>query len=208
MLSDEKFLASDDVMDWKNPAVLERAGALRSEAKNGEVFIRSAFEWVRDTIPHSWDHKKNPVACSASEVLAHQTGFCFAKAHLLTALLRSQGFPTGLCYQRMSVGREGKIFYLHGLCAVRLPKIGWYRMDPRGPKPGVDARFNPPQAALAYYPKTEVGERDYPGVYARALPSVVETLRSCKTWEDVARHLPDFGDAETLPVPFDENWDR
>lgn len=195
-------------MDWKSPAVLERAQALRSGSKSDEAFIRSAFEWVRDTIPHSWDHKKNPVTCSASEVLKHQTGFCFAKAHLLAALLRSQGFPAGLCYQRMSVGREGKIFYLHGLCAVLLPTSGWYRMDPRGPKPGVDARFDPPHTALAYYPKREVGERDYPGVYAQALPVVVETLRSCGTWEDVAHHLPDFGDAEAVPVPAEENWGK
>lgn len=39
------------------------------------------------------------VTWRASDVLRRGTGLCFAKAHLLAALLRAVGVPCGLCYQ-------------------------------------------------------------------------------------------------------------
>lgn len=200
----EKFLVSDEILDWKNPLVLEKAERL-ARAPRGRDTVLDAFEWVRDSIPHSWDHHLGPVTCSASEVLSHRTGFCFAKAHLLAALLRAQGIPAGLCYQRISVGRQGVRFYLHGLCAVHLPRWGWYRMDPRGPKPGVEARYTPPTECLAYR-STVPGEKDYPGVFAQPLPVVVETLRRCRTWIEFAEALPDLGEEATLPFPMEAPW--
>jgi len=193
----QTFLASDDVIDWKEPSVFEKAAALASsrDLYNEEDLIRSTFEWVRDKIPHSLDHHLNPVTCSASEVLRGKTGICFAKAHLLAALLRANGIPAGLCYQRMSVERQGKRFYLHGLCAVYLPKIGWYRLDPRGQKQGVDARCTPPVECMAYVPQDN-GERDYKGVFAKPLPPVMDLLRHCETWNDILVKIPDLGDGD------------
>jgi len=43
--------------------------------------------------------QRDVVTCSASEVLREGTGICFAKSHLLAALLRAVGIPAGLCYQ-------------------------------------------------------------------------------------------------------------
>lgn len=62
------------------------------------------IDFVRDQIRHSADYRPNPVTCKASEVLRHGTGYCYAKSHLLAALLRANGVPAGLCYQRLSVG--------------------------------------------------------------------------------------------------------
>jgi transglutaminase-like putative cysteine protease len=200
------FLAPDVVLDWDDPIVRDRARAIKDDSTDEGDFVRRSFEWVRDRIPHSWDHKLNPVTCSASEVLKYKTGFCFAKAHLLVALLRAQGVPSGLCYQRSSVAREGKRFYLHGLCAVHLSNIGWYRMDPRGPKPGVDAQFTPPVERLAYRMDRTMGERDCRGVYARPLPVVVEALRRYRTWDEFAQNLPDLGEKERLEVPPEADW--
>ncbi len=64
------------------------------------------FEFVRDEVRHSWDFKENPVTCHASEVLRHRTGYCYAKTHLLAALLRANRIPAGLCYQRDWYGRK------------------------------------------------------------------------------------------------------
>jgi len=75
----------------------------------------------------------NPVTLKASEVLENKTGFCYAKSHLLAAFLRANRIPSGLCYQRLSVYENGPPFCLHGLNAVFLPGIGWYRIDARGP---------------------------------------------------------------------------
>ena len=44
----------------------------------------------------------------------------------------------------------GAPYTLHGLNAILLPEIGWYRVDPRGNRAGVNAQFIPPQEQLAF----------------------------------------------------------
>jgi len=93
-----------------------------------------------------------------------------------------------LCYQRLSLD-NGK-FCLHGLNALHLPEIGWYRADARGNKPNVNAQFNPPYEQLAF--KTEVdGEMDLPEVYSAPLPQVVHALTTYCTVDQLSSHLPD-----------------
>ena len=97
------------------------------------------------------DFGRVEVTCRASDVLAARTGFCYAKSHLLAALLRANGIPAALCYQRLSIDGQGPPFCLHGLNAVHLPEHGWYRIDARGNKPGVDAQFTPPRGTVGIY---------------------------------------------------------
>lgn len=100
----------------------------------------------------------NPVTCRASDVLKYRTGYCFAKSHLLAALLRANQIPAGFCYQRLTMddppaqeqNDRNLRCTLHGLNAVFLPGIGWYRVDSRGNREGVDARFTSPQEQLAF----------------------------------------------------------
>jgi len=96
----------------------------------------------------------NPITCKASDVLAYGTGYFYAKSHLLAALLRANSIPAGLCYQRLSIFENGPPYSLHGLNAIYLKNIGWYRADARGNKEGVDAQFTPPREKLAF-PITE-----------------------------------------------------
>jgi transglutaminase-like putative cysteine protease len=185
----DAYLRSTEIIDWRHPAVLEQARALASESPLETA--RRCFEWVRDNVRHSHDFQMNPVTCTASEVLAAGTGYCYAKSHLLAALLRANGLPAGLCYQRLTAYDEGQ-FSLHGLNAVYLPDYGWYRIDARGNKPGVDAQFTPPQERTAFR-LVETGERDFPEILADPLPVVVEALRAYPTWDALAQHLPDVG---------------
>jgi transglutaminase-like putative cysteine protease len=152
--------------------------------------VRACFEFVRDEIAHSADVRRNPVTCRASDVLRHETGFCYAKSHLLAALLRANGIPAGLCYQRLATGNKEAPYCLHGLNAVWLADVGWYRLDPRGNKPGIDARFDPPRELLAFR-LSDPQERDLPGILAEPLPVVVEVLERCDTVEQVLAGLPD-----------------
>ena len=187
----EQYLSSTDIIDWAHPEVLRQAQALADGEADVVVVAGKCFEWVRDNIRHSVDHKMNPVTCSASEALREKTGYCYAKSHLLAALLRANGIPAGLCYQRLSLNDDGAPFCLHGLVAVYLPEIGWYRIDPRGNKPGVDAQFTPPVERLAFkivYPE----EANLPEIWPDPLEVVVRTLRSYKTWQAVLEHLPDI----------------
>lgn len=189
----EKFLESSEYINWKNADILTLANQLSEDvAEQGELkIVNNCFEWVRDQIKHSWDFKLNPVTCVASDVLKHGTGYCYAKSHLLAALLRANSIPAGLCYQRLSVNDDGAPYCLHGLNAVYLNEFGWYRLDARGNKSGIDAQFSPPYEQLAF-PITEVNERDLPEIWSEPLGLVVNVLTSSGTVEDVMDKLPDI----------------
>jgi transglutaminase-like putative cysteine protease len=185
-----RFLQSSDYIDRQHPAVLAKARELALGVADRVGIARRCFEFVRDEIRHSWDYRLGPVTCKASDVLLHATGYCYAKSHLLAALLRANDIPAGLCYQRLSLEGNGAPYCLHGLNAVWLPEFGWYRLDPRGNKPGVDARFCPPLERLAF-PTNEKLEADLPEIWPEPLPMVIRVLTTCSTVEEVYRNLPD-----------------
>ena len=186
----ECYLASSTYVDWEHPEIVAKAAALADSLDDVEAIARRCFEFVRDEIPHSLDFQMNPVTCKASDVLAYGTGYCFAKSHLLAALLRANGIPAGLCYQRLSIDDEGPPYTLHGLNAVYLEPHGWYRVDPRGNKPGIDTAFCPPVEKLAFEIRL-AGEADFPEVWAEPLTVVVEALTQNESYDAVARNLPD-----------------
>jgi len=186
----QAFLASSHYIDWQHPHVLAQAQALAAGCTTLEAIVKACFEFVRDAIKHSWDYRLNPVTCKASEVLQDGTGYCYAKSHLLAALLRANGIPAGLCYQRLTITDQPP-FCLHGLNALYLPDYGWYRVDARGNKPGVAAEFCPPTEKLAF-PLLNPQEQDLPGIFAEPLPVVVQVLESSATVETVYANLPDI----------------
>jgi transglutaminase-like putative cysteine protease len=186
-----EFLASTDVVDWYHADVRTLACCLAAGHVDPVEIARRCFEWVRDEIRHSVDHGDTHVTCSASEVLAHRTGFCYAKSHLLAALLRANDIPAGFCYQRLLVDSVGGPFCLLGLNAVHLPNHGWYRIDPRGNKPGVHAEFAPPQEHLAFAADGH-GEATLPEIHPNPLPQVIAALHRHTTVAAVAANLPDL----------------
>lgn len=192
----QEFLVPTQIIDWQHPEVLSRARTLAAGASSVEVVAKRCFEWVRDEIRHSRDYLLNEVPCAASEVLRDGSGYCYAKSHLLAALLRANQIPAGFCYQRLSRDDNGAPFCLHGLNAVFLPVIGWYRIDARGNRGAVDAQFAPPVEQLAF-PIRLPGEADFPEVHPEPLPIVVEALRSHATADSLWAHLPDM---EVVPT--------
>ena len=187
----DPFLKATDVIDWRDPDVLARARALGEGAADPVAVARRCFEWVRDEIKHTADHGLTAVTCAASDVLREGSGYCYAKSHLLAALLRANGLPAGLCYQRLSRDDEGTAWCLHGLNAVLLPDVGWYRIDPRGNRHGIDAQFAPPDERLAYA-ISRPGEADLPEIWSDPLPLVVEALRTHATADSLSNNLPDL----------------
>lgn len=184
------FLASSAIIDFDHPLVAEKALALAAGESDTLTIARRCFEFVRDEIHHSWDYRQNPVTCKASDVLRHATGFCYAKSHLLAALLRANGIPAGLCYQRISLGDSGPPYCLHGLNAVFLEDFGWYRIDARGNKPGVDAQFCPPREMLAFAIR-EHNERDLPEIWSEPLTVVTAALERHSDITVLYADLPD-----------------
>jgi transglutaminase-like putative cysteine protease len=192
----QNYLGESEYIDWKHPLIQARAAELAANCADDEAVARRCFEFVRDGIKHSWDHHLNPVTCKASDVLRHGTGFCFAKSHLLAALLRAHAIPAGLCYQRIKAPVEGAHYYLHGLTAIHLKRHGWYRVDARGNKPGVSADFCPPQEKLPY-PTQKGRVWTFPEIWPEPLPMVARVLTQSKTIEEVFYNLPDVEVAGT-----------
>ncbi|SEL98837.1 transglutaminase-like domain-containing protein [Streptacidiphilus jiangxiensis] len=184
------YLAADEVIDHRHPPVQQLAAELATP--------EAAFLHVRDQVLHSADAGFWSGAFRASEVLAARNGICHAKSHLLAALLRAQGVPTGLCYQRLEDGEGG--FVLHGLIAAHLDGR-WSRLDARGNCEGVDARYDLEQERLAWPVRPELGECDYPGVYAAPPAELAEALATAVPGESGYGYLPsELPGQETSPL--------
>lgn len=186
----QQYLASSEYIDWQTESVLNQANKLAKGLTSDAEIAKRCFEFVRDDIQHSWDYQRNPVTCKASQVLEHKTGYCYAKSHLLAALLRANNIPAGLCYQRLTITDQPP-FCLHGLNAIYLKEYGWYRVDPRGNKQGVDAQFTPPKEQLAF-PILMDEEADLPEIWSEPLPLVIQVLTTQKNYLDVVNNLPDI----------------
>jgi transglutaminase-like putative cysteine protease len=186
------YLATSDYIDWQQPIILKQAQSLARNQANLLGIAQACFEFVRDEIKHSSDYQLNPVTCKASDVLKYQTGFCYAKSHLLAALLRANQIPAGLCYQRLLIDDTAESAYcLHGLNAIYLENYGWYRVDARGNKTGVNAQFCPPREQLAFA-LNNPQEQDITGIWAEPLADVIHTLSTYTSYDLVLAHLPDW----------------
>ena len=189
------FLGSCSIIDMAAPSITRAAAELSDS--NAEDTAKNCFKFVRDEIKHSSDHKLNPVTCRATDVLEHRTGYCYAKSHLLCALLRANRIPAGLCYQRLSIDGVHSPFCIHGLNAVFLEDYGWYRIDARGNRSDVNAQFTPPDEQLAFSVSIP-GECNLPGIFNQPHPAVRNCLTKYSDWSAVADNLPDI-EPDTWP---------
>ncbi|MCB6560628.1 MULTISPECIES: MerR family transcriptional regulator [Eggerthellaceae] len=188
----DDYLAYDEIIDFHDADVAALAHSLHQDAADDTDFIRIAYEFVRDSIPHSADIDEDALPCSASDVLTAGHGICFAKSHLLAALLRCEGVPAGLCYQRIVLDdKEPSTLVLHGLNGVYLEdEDRWIRLDARGNKGDIDAQFSLDGEQLAYPIRPNLGEADLLGVFAKPIPPVVEALQKNSSRSELWQNLP------------------
>ncbi len=191
----DPFLRATTVVDWDQPEVLALAHQLSRGKLLAVDVARSCFEWVRDEVAHTVDHRLSRVTCLASEVLRERTGFCYAKSHLLAALLRANGIAAGFVYQRLALNNEGTDFCLHGLNAVWLPEVGWYRIDARGNRDDLRASFDPPREQLPFRCIVP-GEQLFSEIWAEPLRRVVDALKRYARRPEFEANLPDATDLD------------
>ena len=187
----KQYLEKSEFINWDCPEILELALSLKGNLGSDVEVAKACFEYVRDSIRHTYDFQIDIITCKASDVLNHKTGYCYSQSHLLAALLRANGIPAGLCYQRLSLTGDGAPYCLHGLNAVYLNDFGWYRIDPRGNKEGVKAKFPPPLEYLAFGTQGRL-ETDIQGIWPEPLPVIVNTLQKYNTCMAVYENLPDI----------------
>jgi len=186
-----KYLEETNIIDYSNQNIRDLAKELSQNYSIDTEIAKNCFLYVRDNINHSGDYQDNITTCKASDVLKYKTGWCYAKSHLLASLLRANNIPTGFCYQRLSCSEYKKdIYCLHGLNAIYLKDYGWYKVDARGNKEGVNAEFNPPIEKLAF----EIGENEFnlPEIYHKPLDIIIQTLEKYKSYEEMINNFPDI----------------
>ena len=180
-------LESDKLADYlqdlpeiclNEPAIKNLSQKLSSNTENEIASIQRAFYYVRDKIDHSWDIQATRVTKTSVEVLESGNGICYAKANLLTGLLRRAGIPTGYCYQKLLLFDEvDKRYCIHALNAVYIKsQDAWIRLDARGNKTGIDAQFSMNKEHLAFNPDTRLGERDYNVIYTKPNRKTMQVL--------------------------------
>ena len=197
----EEYLKEEDVIDYGNESITQLADALSQETNSEVEYIKRVYEFVRDNISHSADINEDILTCSASEVLKAGHGICFAKSHLLAALLRCKSIPTGFCYQKLLLDEEtAPILVYHGLNGVYIQKYKkWIRLDARGNKEGINAKFSLDEEYLAFPIRTDKGEEDGFTIYPNPDAKVLEQLRNSKTRTQLWSNLPTELDYNLYP---------
>ncbi len=186
------YLKETDVIDYKNPDIMNLAKALQRDSENTVDLVKKCFEYVRDEIKHSADIDGKVVTCKASEVYRHKEGICYAKSHLLAALLRANNIPSGFAYQRLILDdTTAPYLILHGLNTVYLePYNKWIRLDARGNKVGVNAQFSLAEEKLAFIVREDLGEEDIHTNFAEPDRNILNSLRSYRTVKELFDNLP------------------
>ncbi len=188
----EEYLSSSDVIDYNNILIKERTFALAAGIEDEVLLAKNIYEYVRDSIAHSLDINGEIVTCKASDVLQHKQGVCYGKSHLLAAMLRCVGIPTGFCYQKLILDdKEKPWLIIHALNAIYLKSLKkWIRVDARGNKIGVTAEFSVDEEKLAFPIRKELGEEDGLIIYAKPNEKVLNALRISKSVRELENNLP------------------
>jgi len=173
------YLVETDEIDYSHISISEKANELSCHAHNEVQYGKSAFEFVRDHIFHSWDIQSSRITYKASDVLQYKEGICYAKSILFCALLRNKGIPAGFCYQRLTLGDTPDTGYaLHALNAVFFRSLNrWVRLDARGNKDGVNAQFSTDEELLAFPIRKYYDEIDYPTLYVYPHQATLSVLK-------------------------------
>lgn len=176
----DAYLHISPYIDYLDPLIQSLIKSLSEEEASETTRIKKAFEYVRDNIAHSYDINSREVTRKASEVLEKKHGICYAKSHLLAAILRGMGIPAGISYQRITLfDKPEDGFCIHALNSVYLREFDkWIRLDARGNKLGIDAQFSVDEERLAFPIRSEYEEKDYSVNYSEPHPDIIKVLES------------------------------
>ena len=185
------YLEDTITIDWQTPSVASMSRALCADCADDVSKARAIYVFVRDAIVHTADAGRDELPCRASQVLAAGTGIGFSKSHLLAALMRATGLPTGFCYQVLRLPGPEHGTALYGFNAVYLPsRERWTPLDARGNTPGLDADFSLDEPRLAVRADPTRGEWIYPLIYTRPAQVVVDLLSRNTSLVRIAEHVP------------------
>lgn len=188
----KKFLEASEFIDYLDQGIQDKTSELFLDGMNEVQRTKTAYEFVRDAIPHSFDSNAKIITVRASDVLRYRTGICHAKANLLAALLRSQGIPTGFCFQHITLLEDDSLGCCVHACNAVYCNHKWVKLDVRGNKPGVNAQFSLSNPTLAFPIREGYDEFFWKGIYATPHLPTMKMLENAKCLQDVLERMPDM----------------
>lgn len=159
----KEYLIETKSIDYNNSHIQEKVNDLISKSSDANDYIKRSYLFVRDEIPHSWDIQTDIVSRTASDVIINGTGICWTKSCLLAALLRANGIPSGISYQRLTIAEDDSLGHIvHALNTVYIDDLNkWIRLDARGNQENQNDEFSLDKDLLAFSVREELGEIDY-----------------------------------------------
>ena len=185
------FLEEHQYIDFSSGNIQEKATELFSDLNNSIEIAKTAYEYVRDCIPHSFDIQPNAITAKASDVLKHRTGICHAKSNLLAALLRAQRIPAGFCFQRIILSDIGTLRYCVHCFNALFVASHWIRVDASGNTNGKNAQFSLAEPQLAFPDRNSGGEFFWDGIYAKPHLETMIMLDRATSIRDILHNIPD-----------------
>lgn len=188
----EHYLQCTEIINYDDLDIQKKADDLFGNNKDNTNLIKNIYEFVRDEIDHTFDINGNIITCKASEVLFHKHGICYAKSHLLAALLRYLKIPSGFGYQKIMLNDDDRNrLVLHGYNYVFLKDHDkWIKLDARGNKEGVNAIFSIDKESLAFPIRKSLGEKDENINHFQPKKSVINSLKMSKNADELIMNLP------------------
>ena len=173
------FTEDTKYVNYSHPAIQKKIQELFDDGMTEVEKAQKSYYFVRDEIGHSFDIGAKVVSITASDVLQNGTGIYHAKSNLLAALLRSQGIPTGFCFQYLTLDDKdaSRGYVTHGYNAVYLDNH-WVKLDARGNKEHVHAEFSLGEPVLAFPIREEWNEYYVAGIFAKPNMTSMRYLES------------------------------
>lgn len=184
------YLECSDIIDYDNPLVQHAARQLTNDYNDNLSKARVIYEFTRDHIFHSFQINVTSVTKKASEVLDQGHGICFAKAHLLAALMRASGIPAGFCYQ-IRYDNDLERLIVHGFNGVFIDELGkWVRLDACMNVEADDWGFDPFKEQSVRSVDKKLGESDDYIVYTSPSKKILKIFSNSDTLEELKSLIP------------------
>ena len=185
------FLAEDRYVDFSSRVIRDKVTSLFYGIDTSVEKAKTAYEYVRDEIPHSFDVQADVITAKASDVLIYRTGICHAKSNLLAALLRAQNIPVGFCFQHIVLSAEDSLRYcVHCYNAIFIDNH-WIKVDASGNTNGKNAQFSLAEPQLAFSNRSNYDEYFWEGIYAKPHSDTMLMLEKANSLQDVIDNIPD-----------------
>jgi dihydrofolate reductase len=189
----DSYLSETEIFNFSNELVQQLVKTLKNDTKTEKEYIYECFTYVRNQIHHSADHLSKAVTAAASEVLEFGEGICYAKSHLLCALLRADNIPCGLSYQllRLVESDIDSPLIVHGIIAYyHSEKNSWILLDPRGNKHNYNEKIDTEANYFEFDVNINLNEKTIPYIFSDPDSNVLNALQCHTNAISLMENLP------------------